>query len=118
MGYMTPPREEPEAEMPIARARFLLKYEGRTEVAVMKSAPPPRPQQMPWARISCQYLSQRDIIIMPSATEKEPKRTSSRGEPMSKMGPQDMGDAHRKNEVNVPIHAIDEFVWPRIRVSL
>lgn len=55
---------------------------------------------------------------MPNTTEKEPKMTSSRGEPMSKMGPHDMGEAHRRKDVSVPIQAIVELVSSGISVAL
>lgn len=47
--------------------------------------------------------------MIPKTTENEPNRTKRRGLPMSKMGPHDIGEAQRKNEVKVPIQEMDEF---------
>lgn len=47
--------------------------------------------------------------MIPKTTLKEPKRTRSRGLPVSKMGPHVMGEAQRRKEVRVPIQAIVEL---------
>jgi hypothetical protein len=56
--------------------------------------------------------------MIPKTTEKEPKSTNRRGFPMSKSGPQVMGEAHRKNEVRVPIQEMEEFEVSGRRVTL
>lgn len=55
---------------------------------------------------------------MPKTTEKDPKMTNNLGEPMSKMGPHDIGEAHSKKDVKVPIQAIVELDSSEINVPL
>lgn len=84
----------------------------------MNSEPPPTPTTTPCSSMNCQYLSQRLAIIMPKATQKEPKRNRTLGEPMSKIWTHEMGEAQRRNEFRVPIQAMVKIDKPVRRTWL
>jgi hypothetical protein len=50
MGYMTLPKLPPEAVIPIARARLVVKYVATVATLGKKMKPVPRPTVKPWAR--------------------------------------------------------------------
>lgn len=65
-GKISPPVALPHAVIPMARPLFLLKYVDTVATVGQKRQPLPRPMHMPWARNSCQYLVQTDVVKMPS----------------------------------------------------
>lgn len=65
MGTTTPPMEDPDTASPKAAARFLSKYCETAAMAGNCRKPLAAPSTTPWARMNCQYVWQRLVIIMP-----------------------------------------------------
>ena len=61
-----PPVAEPDAAIPIARERFLLKYVDSSDIVGQNWRPLPIPVQIPWARNNCQYFVERDVMKIPN----------------------------------------------------
>jgi len=73
---MTPPKEEPEAAMPMVVAILVLKYVDRMATPGTKRHPQPIPTQIAWERRTCQYVVDNESIICPKTTMKDPTSMS------------------------------------------
>jgi hypothetical protein len=82
-GYTMPPVALPAAANPIARLLFLLKYVLNNASVGQNSAPFPNPQHTPWARKSCQYVVDREVMKTPKTAMKDPIRNTGRKYPAS-----------------------------------
>lgn len=60
MGQITPPREEPETTIPMARPRPLTNHRGTVAKAGRIVMAQPRPKRKPWVRKSVPYDLQRE----------------------------------------------------------
>jgi hypothetical protein len=79
IGKMTPPSPEPAAWIPKAAPLFLRNHEVTELVAAANMALSPRGEQMPWARMNCQYSLQMLVIIRPKTWKKVPNMSSGLG---------------------------------------
>lgn len=77
-GKISPPVALPHAVIPMASPLFLLKYVDTVATVGQKRQPLPRPMHTPWARNSCQYFVQTDVVKMPSNWKAVPRRNTSR----------------------------------------
>jgi len=84
---MTPPKLEPDAAIPFARAFLVEKYCGRIATEGMKRQPLPMPMQKACASIVCQYSLAREVIINPRGIRTAPEVIRRRKYPASYAGP-------------------------------
>jgi hypothetical protein len=71
----------------------------------------------PCERKTCQYVVERDNIMMPNTTRKFPTRSMERKYPKSNKGPDMTPKKMRRKACTVPIHDIDDWELDLRRIS-
>lgn len=107
-GNTRPPVTEPQAVMPMARDRFLLKYVDTVDTAGQKTKPLPMPMHMPCDNSNCQYCVAADVQNMPTVMKTVPQISTGRQNPASVMRPVKVPMKKVRNTWIDPIHEMSE----------
>lgn len=116
IGNTTPPVTLPHVVTLIASAFFFVKYVDTFASAGVYDIPAPNPPQIPWAKKSCQYSVQRDVMNTARTCRVQPTMSRERKWPASKSRPEKMPMLNRRKACTLPVQEISErarckFSW-------